>query len=352
MVTAPSQQASSTDPGQGGSRPPLDDEDRHRQLTTREGWRRFTDEAATDLVVLTEPQWRRLAEDERTRYDEERIDHHARLIVIATSAVRRIVTAGRRLTMLNRHAISARRGLVVSGAAGTGKTTAITQLGKTHELIDRQRHPGQTRIPTVFVTVPPAATARMLAVEFARFLGIPVAPRQNITDVTEAVCGVLCAARTGLVIVDEIHNLNLATRSGAEVSDQLKYFSERITATFVYAGINVQREGLFSGTRGQQIAGRFSMIPTVTFPYQQEWAAVVATLEQALRLHHHPIGSLVKLDRYLHQRTKGMIGSLSHLIRGSAIEAILDGTEQITKQTLESIDLDYAATTTTLPDGR
>jgi len=30
-----------------------------------------------------------------------------------------------------------------------------------------------------------------------------------------------------LVCVDELHNLNLATRAGAEVSDQLKYFAER-----------------------------------------------------------------------------------------------------------------------------
>ena len=41
--------------------------------------------------------------------------------------------------------------------------------------------------------------------------------------------------------VDEIHNLNLATRNGAEASDTLKYFSERIPATFVYAGISVER---------------------------------------------------------------------------------------------------------------
>lgn len=34
---------------------------------------------------------------------------------------------------------------------------------------------------------------------------------------------------------------------------------------------------------------------------------------------------------------------LSHLIRGAAIEAILGGTEKITKRLLESIDLDHAA---------
>ena len=108
-------------------------------------------------------------------------------------------------------------------------------------------------------------------------------------------------------------------------------------------GVNVEREGLFTGTRGQQIAGRFGLISTIAFPYQQEWKGLVATLEDALRLHRHTPGTLVGLDRYLHQRTGGMIGSLSHLIRGAAIQATLDGSEQITKHTLDSVDLDHAA---------
>jgi hypothetical protein len=41
-----------------------------------------------------------------------------------------------------------------------------------------------------------------------------------------------------------------------------------------------------------------------------------------------------------------MIGSLSHLIRGAAVEAILDGTEKITRETLDRIGLDHAAETT------
>ena len=38
-----------------------------------------------------------------------------------------------------------------------------------------------------------------------------------------------------------------------------------------------------------------------------------------------------------------MIGSLSHLIRGAAIDAILDGTEEITRKSLQSVKLDRAA---------
>jgi hypothetical protein len=318
-------------------------QDWHRQLTTLEGWRAFTADAPAAPGLLPGPAWEQLAAADRAGYDERRLDYHTRLAVVATSTLRQVVTTGRRLALLNRHAISARRGLVLSGAAGTGKTTALTQFGKAHEATDHLRHPGAGRIPVVYVTVPPAATPRMLAVEFARFLGIPVLPRANITDVIEAVCGVAVDTRTSLVLVDEIHNLSLATRNGADVSDTLKYFSERIPATFAFAGIHVERAGLFSGIRGAQIAGRFTLIPAAPFPYADEWKSLVATLEGALRLHRHTPGTLPSLDHYLHQRTGGMIGSLSHLIRGSAVEAILGGSEHITRQLLEAVDLDHAA---------
>jgi Bacterial TniB protein len=193
--------------------------------------------------------------------------------VVGTSVLRQVVTTGRRLTLLNRHAISARCGLILSGAAGTGKTTAITQLGKTHEATDRARHPGRERIPVIYVAVPPAATPRMLAMEFARYLGVPIPSSANMTDVIEAVCCVAIDTSVSMVLVDEIHNMQLATRNGAEVCATLKYLSERIPATFVYAGIDLERQGLFTGIRGSQIVGRFTLIPTLPFPLAGEWGA-------------------------------------------------------------------------------
>lgn len=57
------------------------------------------------------------------------------------------------------------------------------------------------------------------------------------------------------------------------------------------------------------------------------------------------------MDRYLHQRTGGMIGSLLRLIRSAAIQAILDGTERITRTTLDCIDVDMAASTASQKTG-
>jgi len=57
--------------------------------------------------------------------------------------------------------------------------------------------------------------------------------REHVSCVSAQVRGHFRLPAVGKV--DEIHNLNLATRNGAEVSDTLKYFSERIPATFVFS---------------------------------------------------------------------------------------------------------------------
>lgn len=320
------------------------EEEAGRNLTTLDGWRQFIADEPAAPRLTSAKAYAALTPAQQELDDEARLDHHARLLVVATSTVRHTVTCGRRLVLLNRHAISARRGLIVSGPAATGKTIAITQLGRAHELVDRARHPQRAeRIPVIYITVPPAATARMVAAEFGRFLRIPIRRSWNMTDITEAVVGVCTDARTGLVLVDELHNVSLTSRHGAEVADTLKYFSERIPATFVYAGINIENSTLLSGTRGAQIAGRFTLVPTHPFPYGAEWKGLVAALEQTLLLREHTPGTLTGLDRYLHDRTGGMIGSLSHQIRGAAIDAILTGTEAINRDSLAAIPLDYTS---------
>ena len=321
-----------------------EDDSRVAALTTLAGWRQFASEMPAVPELLDAGTWKDLDQDKRAAYDDDRIAHHSRLLVVQTPAVRDVVTTGRRLAHMNRAAPYGRSGLIVSGPARTGKTTAITQLGKTIEVFRRRRYPGcGDDIPVVYITVPPAATPRMIAAEFARFLGIPVTRQANITDIIEAASGVCTDTKVTAVCVDEIHNLNIATRTGAEASDTLKYFSERIPATFVLAGINVERAGLLSGPRGEQIAGRYSMVRTGPFPRDAQRATLIAAIEGSLRLHRHQPGTLPGLAGYLHQRTGGMIGSLPWLIRSAAIQAVIDGTEMITRTSMDAIPVDIAS---------
>ena len=312
-------------------------ENRRAPTTTLEGWRSFLNADPSELTLLPREQWDALGERDRRDYDDARIAHHAELVVVTTSAIQEITGEGQMLVLMNQREIGARRGLIVSGDAATGKTTSIKQLGRLHELRVRARFPaGRDRIPVVYVTCPPKGSPRKLAMEFARFLGLPLRTRANVTDIADAVCQVLIDARTDLVLVDEIHNLNHGTPAGEDLSDHLKYFTEHLPATFIYAGIDVERCGVFTGTRGRQLAGRCELICTGAFPYREEWTQLIAALEATLRLHHHEPGTLPAQASYLHQRTGGMIGSLTHLVRGAAIRAILGGQEALTRPLLDT----------------
>ncbi|WP_284755486.1 ATP-binding protein [Arthrobacter sp. efr-133-R2A-120] len=311
--------------------------------TTLQGWRSFVTSIAPTIDPPDPATLAAMSAIERERYDEQRISYHSELVIVETSTVRSITNQGRLLMMLNQREISARRGLVVSGPWASGKTTAIKLLGKTHELLIRRKYPRQDRIPVVYITTPPKGSPRKLASEFANFLGLPQRPRQNVTDIADAVCQVLTDAKTDLVLVDEIHNLNLATSAGEDMSDHLKYFTEHMPATFVYAGINVENSGLFTGLRGRQISARSVLKTTGPFPFTEEWEALVATLENGLRLHHHAPGTLTAQAQHLHYRAGGSISSLSHLIRQAAIMAILTGTEKIDRELLNETSIDHAA---------
>jgi hypothetical protein len=191
------------------------------------GWRRFvqTDPAVFDL--LPDEEFTALAPAARQSYDEARMDYHSELVVVTTSTVKAIIRQGSLLTVFNRTEIGARRGLIVSGDGTTGKTTALKQFGRAYELRIRQRFPDPGRIPVVYVTTPASGSPRKLALEFARFLGLPeFTRRDNTTDIADAVCQVLIDAKIDVVLVDEIHNLNLATSAGEDMSDHLKYFTE------------------------------------------------------------------------------------------------------------------------------
>ncbi|MFI9780432.1 TniB family NTP-binding protein [Streptomyces sp. NPDC051956] len=91
-----------------------------------------------------------------------------------------------------------------------------------HELRVRQRFPDHDRIPVVYVSAPPNGSPRKLATRFAHFLGLPLKSRHNEMDIADTVCQILTDARCDLVCVDEIHNINMATSTGKDMSDHLK----------------------------------------------------------------------------------------------------------------------------------
>lgn len=312
-------------------------------VTTWQGWQHFA----------TTPPPAPPAPGEPVRSVEARLAYHSAFVTVRTPAIDALTTSVRTLMLLGRHQqTTARPSLIVTGPAAAGKTTALLHVGRACHLAHTQQRPSpagtvHAPVPAAYVLVPPGASAKALATEFARYLGIPLTTRMTQTQITDAVCHTYNTAGVRLVMIDEIHRLNPRTTTGAETADLLKDLTERIRATFVYAGIDVATTALFSGVRGAQLAARASLVECGAFPARlgkhQPFKELITGVEAALDLHAHRAGTLARHASYLHQRTAGRIGSLTRLIRQAAITAILDGTEHITKTSLEGIQIDHLA---------
>ena len=170
--------------------------------------------------------------------------------------------------------------------------------------------------------------------EFAEFLGLPTAGRQSHSALMNSVSKVMARLRVELVIVDEIHNLNVNFRMSADASDALKQLSEKCAATFIYAGINVESCGLLDGARGQQIASRFELHRASPFSNRSktkraEWNAVLLAMEETLSLTKQKEGDILKLSEELFASSGGSIGRLADFLHLSTLQAIEDGTERL-----------------------
>ncbi|MER8073178.1 TniB family NTP-binding protein [Streptomyces sp. NPDC094034] len=282
---------------------------------------------------------------------EKLLDYHSAFVTLKTPPMSQALNE-LRVTLLvnNRQRGTARRGLIVSGPPGAGKSTTLAEIGRFFERSERRRTPGREgSMPVAFASIPPTCTPKSLVQVLARFACIPVHDRMTENTITNAVCHVLCERRTRLVFIDDVHLLNTRTRPGADTSDQVKTLAERVPATFVLAGVDVENSPLLNGPRGAQLAARCKIVRTPPLlngtPAQKEvWRALLGSMETALRLARHRPGTLVRHADYVHLRTGGVMSTLSLLVREAAIRSIVDESLTITKKQLSQVVLDVQAT--------
>jgi hypothetical protein len=199
-------------------------------VTTLEGWRVFTGRDHARPVLLGDSELHALSPDQRLDYDDLRSDYHAALPALQTPMLRRVVREGRMFVKLNRGPqCGTPSGMVVSGAAGVGKTTAIRELGRTIDLAYRRKNPTMTQaVPVVYLTMPAARHPKALPAEMLYFLGAPHSKRDSETSLTHQACQLMTDLRTSVVLIDEIQKLDRSRTDHDAQSDQLKYFMDHV----------------------------------------------------------------------------------------------------------------------------
>lgn len=308
------------------------------ELTTKEGWRERIDMILERPVMVSVEELRGMSFGDRALYNEGRARFAQAGAFVRTPLYRVFERAVRDRVMLNQYRQVGKLGVILSGDTGNGKTTTLVEVGVAHERRRREMEhasaaPG--KIPVMYVMVPSQCSAKALMEEFARFFGLPLPGRATYGHLLDMIANAVRRCSTELILVDDIHHLNLKYRQNIEASDMLKQLSERCGGTFVYAGVDVEDTGLLSGSREGQIRKRFELHNARPFPLRSgeqpsaDWGDLLLAIENSLCLLGQRPGDILAAARELHQLTNGEIGLLGDMLQLDALHAIEDGSERL-----------------------
>lgn len=313
-------------------------------------WRAFVAYQPEKPVLLSPEERDELSEEAREAYDDARVDFINAPRTLLTPNIEKLLKVQRRVIAMNRGAqFTARQSIAISGTQTMGKSTAAMYLGRQHEVSMRRRsglEDDYSYVPVLYLTASPQSTPKGLMLSFAHALDLPVSARANTQQVMNQVVRILKELGTSMVILDEIQQLKTGAQIGMEAASALKLFTERVPATFIYVGVDLQQSDLFGGQMGRQMQGRttmFSMSPFTlgSHKHRENWERLIAQFEREFPLYEHEVGSLTEEAAWLHARTGGVIGSLRTLLRKGQIQAIYEDQEYLDRELLKGIESDY-----------
>jgi hypothetical protein len=342
---------------------------RQRSLSTYEGWTDFAERPTRARPAeLTRVQLGSLPATERAAYDLERRVWHAN-ILLRTRQVEDIELQLADILDSNlQDSDRVKSAAAIDAPPALGKSTVVNNFGRVFHQ-QRIAEAGQwldadrdvRHLPVCHVTLTGRLTIKGLHMMILGFYAHPATAgilHRSLAGRDLARAAAECIERhdTRLVIVDDLHFLNMRTRDGVEVANQLKWLANEYNATFLFAGVALRARGLVGeGHSGREAAmaqtfRRWTVLGLSPFTLthkrgREEWDRLLFGIEQALVLSDAHPGMLVDLSRYLFARTTGNIGSLMDLIRRGASRAIRTGRERIDRELLDDIRIDEGAET-------
>jgi hypothetical protein len=160
---------------------------------------------------------------------------------------------------------------------------------------------------------------------------------------------------TKVLLLDDITRLRMYREADQDALDLIRsLMSMHLTLVLIGVGIRdsgVLREGAGRFSRRSREAAtqterRFDLVDLDPFRYDTAdgiaaWVAHLAGIEDRLRLFHARSGMLTTgtMPEYLFRRTNGIVGLLERLIEDGCGHAMDTGTEDLTTDVLDDIDI-------------
>jgi len=350
---------------------------RRGNAMTKEGWRSYVQATVVKPPPLTRARYEALPSLERARWNAKRLGYIHSFTDLPTPSLERVHGA---LTAcaasLSGSGSTARPGVVITGEAFLGKTTATMSWARRFELAIRDAKGLQLpedpdepppRIPApeldgsaeylpvaYFATPDSVGGMTRNGIEFYE----PDLPQSHLRYIDRNISTLaryINSSQTSVVLIDQLHKISHPRRGPGEVSEAIKSLSDRCpNSIFVLTGIGIEALAIFNDgyndtdRRLGQTGGRFSMHQME--PYQTydaegraDWNQFLTmAFSQLLLIDAEPRDHRA-LSHYILKRTNGITGAVMQLLRNGAELAIRSGEEKLTRPVLDQVDLSYFA---------
>jgi hypothetical protein len=329
-------------------------------LSRKEGWFAFANRPdLTRPEKLTRTSLRNLSRGAAGEYAASRLKYLSSLTINTPQLLRVHESIADMISSDLQEFDRVRSAPVVDAEPGVGKTTAVNIYGRNfhREIMAVEGSMVGSyaeRIPVVRIGLTGNTTPKSLVLQILEFYGHPNRSGTTLQLTSSALdCALQCDTR--LIIIDDIHFLNLNRRDGREVSNTLKSLANEFPSTFIFVGVGVEERGLFDEGLGRkelavaQLGRRWTRLEMPAFRIYNEaerldWRVTLKEIERAIVLvEAHPGMIADDLSDYFFVRTSGYIGSMMELARVGALKAIKSGSERITKDLLDTVHIALAA---------
>ena len=339
-----------------------DELERDYTLSRKAGWfARAQSPPRAAPVRFTRAQLDGLGGVQRRRYDDARAVWHANLGPIVTPQMQMLFDELEEIVASNRQDGDRVRGsAVLSALPGLGKSTVAIAYGVRYHREQIDLHGcsttgGHDRVPVAYLGLTSSTTMRSLNSALCRFFGHPGWEKGNASQLADRATDCVLACQTRLIIIDDVHFVDMNRRDGREVANHFKWLQTQFPVTFLFVGVGILErqilsEGLCPADAAlAQTARRWTALSLSPFEIatdrgRRTWRRLLLAIERDLVLTGGHQGMLAdELGDYLYARSTGHFASLMTLITRGCRRAIHTKAERLTAELLDLVRNDEAS---------